>query len=127
MNVSPTAFLLFIVKRKVEKMAEEKNEELKEETKNEEVKDEKVENEADKREEETSDEIRDNVYANDDIIEMLKSVEKRLDSFDEKLELMAKGVGDKNIITMILIFMIAGVFVGVVGRSSAERHGGGGG
>lgn len=41
-------------------------------------------------------------------------------SFDEKLELMAKGVGDKNIITMILIFMAAGVFVGVVGRSSAE-------
>lgn len=41
-------------------------------------------------------------------------------SFDEKLELMAKGVGDKNIITMILIFMTAGIFVGVVGRSSAE-------
>ena len=41
-------------------------------------------------------------------------------SFDEKLELMAKGVGDKNIITMILIFMAAGIFVGVVGRSSAE-------
>ncbi|MBQ2830423.1 MAG: Na+/H+ antiporter NhaC family protein, partial [Oscillospiraceae bacterium] len=30
------------------------------------------------------------------------------------------GVGDKNIITMLLIFMTAGVFVGVVGRSSAE-------
>ena len=41
-------------------------------------------------------------------------------SFDEKLEVMAKGVGDKNIITMILIFMTAGSFVGVVGRSSAE-------
>ena len=41
-------------------------------------------------------------------------------SFDEKLELMGKGVGDKNIITMILIFMAAGIFVGVVGRSSAE-------
>lgn len=41
-------------------------------------------------------------------------------SFDEKLEVMAKGVGDKNIITMILIFMTAGIFVGVVGRSSAE-------
>ena len=41
-------------------------------------------------------------------------------SFDEKLEIMAKGVGDKNIITMILIFMAAGVFVGVVGRGSAE-------
>ena len=40
--------------------------------------------------------------------------------FDDKLELMAKGVGDKNIVTMILIFMVAGIFVGVVGRSSAE-------
>lgn len=40
--------------------------------------------------------------------------------FEDKLEIMAKGVGDKNIITMILIFMTAGIFVGVVGRSSAE-------
>lgn len=40
--------------------------------------------------------------------------------FDDKLEVMAKGVGDKNIITMILIFLTAGIFVGVVGRSSAE-------
>lgn len=40
--------------------------------------------------------------------------------FDDKLEIMAKGVGDKNIITMILIFMTAGIFVGVVGRTSAE-------
>lgn len=41
-------------------------------------------------------------------------------SFDNKLDIMAKGVGDKNIITMVLIFMAAGAFVGVVGRSSAE-------
>lgn len=41
-------------------------------------------------------------------------------SFDSKLELMGRGVGDKNIITMILIFMSAGIFVGVVGRSSAN-------
>ena len=41
-------------------------------------------------------------------------------SFDEKLGVMGRGVGDKNIITMILIFMLAGMFVGVVGRSSAE-------
>jgi len=41
-------------------------------------------------------------------------------SFDEKLEIMGRGVGDKNIITMILIFLLAGMFVGVVGRSSAE-------
>ena len=41
-------------------------------------------------------------------------------SFDEKISLMGKGVGDPNIITMLLIFMAAGIFVGVVGRSSAE-------
>ncbi|MBO7582646.1 MAG: Na+/H+ antiporter NhaC family protein [Treponema sp.] len=41
-------------------------------------------------------------------------------SFDQKLALMGKGVGDKNIITMILIFLVAGMFVGVVGRSSAS-------
>lgn len=39
---------------------------------------------------------------------------------DDKLVLMGKGVGDKNIIIMILIFMTAGIFVGVVGRSSAQ-------
>ena len=41
-------------------------------------------------------------------------------NFDAKLEIMARGVGNKNIITMVLIFMAAGMFVGVVGRSSAE-------
>ncbi len=41
-------------------------------------------------------------------------------SFDKKLELMGGGVGDKNIVTMILIFLEAGIFVGVVGRESAE-------
>ena len=41
-------------------------------------------------------------------------------SFDEKLALMGQGIGDKNIVTMILIFMAAGIFVGVVGRSSAQ-------
>ena len=41
-------------------------------------------------------------------------------SFDEKLSVMASGVGDKNIITMLLIFLAAGTFVGVVGRSSAQ-------
>lgn len=41
-------------------------------------------------------------------------------SFDKKLEIMGQGVGDKNIVTMLLIFLVAGTFVGVVGRSSAE-------
>lgn len=40
--------------------------------------------------------------------------------FEDKLQIMARSVGDKNIITMILIFMTAGIFVGVVGRDSAE-------
>ena len=40
--------------------------------------------------------------------------------FDDKLVLMGRGVGDKNIIIMVLIFMTAGIFVGVVGRSSAQ-------
>ena len=41
-------------------------------------------------------------------------------SFEKKLEIMGQGVGDKNIITMLLIFLTAGAFVGVVGRSSAQ-------
>ena len=41
-------------------------------------------------------------------------------SFDEKLAIMGEGVGDPNIITMLLIFLAAGAFVGVVGRSSAQ-------
>ncbi len=41
-------------------------------------------------------------------------------TIDEKFKVMSEGVGDKNIITMLLIFMTAGIFVGVVGRSSAE-------
>ena len=40
--------------------------------------------------------------------------------FDDKMAVMARGVGDKNIMTMILIFLVAGVFVGVTGRDSAE-------
>ena len=47
-------------------------------------------------------------------------IQNRELSFDEKLEIMGQGVGDKNIITMLLIFMVAGAFVGVVGRSSAQ-------
>ena len=39
---------------------------------------------------------------------------------NDKIALMGKGVGDPNIMTMILIFMMAGMFVGVVGRTSAE-------
>ena len=41
-------------------------------------------------------------------------------SLDKKFEIMGQGAGDKNIITMLLIFLLAGMFVGVVGRNSAE-------
>lgn len=41
-------------------------------------------------------------------------------TLDEKFEIMGQGVGDKNIVTMLLIFLMAGIFVGVVGRNSAE-------
>ena len=51
---------------------------------------------------------------------LVACLQNRKVSFDRKLELMAQGVGDKNIITMILIFMMAGIFVGVGGRSSAQ-------
>ena len=39
---------------------------------------------------------------------------------NDKLKVMGEGISDPNIITMIIIFMLAGIFVGVVGRSSAN-------
>lgn len=51
---------------------------------------------------------------------LVACLQNRALSFDKKLEIMGKGVGDKNIFTMILIFLEAGIFVGVVGRESAE-------
>lgn len=47
-------------------------------------------------------------------------IQTRGKSLDEKFGIMGQGVGDKNIITMLLIFLLAGIFVGVVGRNSAE-------
>ena len=51
---------------------------------------------------------------------LVACLQNRALSFDEKLQIMGEGVGDKNIITMLLIFLTAGAFVGVVGRSSAQ-------
>ena len=51
---------------------------------------------------------------------LVACLQNRKLSFDEKLAIMGEGVGDKNIITMLLIFLTAGAFVGVVGRSSAQ-------
>ena len=47
-------------------------------------------------------------------------LQNRAVSFEEKLEIMAQGVGQKDIITMLLIFLVSGAFVGVVGRNSAQ-------
>ena len=47
-------------------------------------------------------------------------LQNRALSFDAKLPEMAQGVGEKNNITMILHFLVAGVSVGVTARSSAE-------
>ena len=51
---------------------------------------------------------------------LVACLQNRALSFDDKLSVMGEGVGDKNIITMLLIFLCAGAFVGVVGRSSAQ-------
>ena len=51
---------------------------------------------------------------------LVACLQNRQLKFDSKLEIMGRGIGDKNIVTMILIFLCAGIFVGVVGRSSAE-------
>ena len=51
---------------------------------------------------------------------LVATLQNRTVSFQQKINIMGRGVGDPNIITMILIFLLAGVFVGVVGRNSAE-------
>ena len=51
---------------------------------------------------------------------LVACLQNRALPFEKKLEIMGQGVGDKNIITMLLIFLVAGAFVGVVGRSSAQ-------
>ena len=51
---------------------------------------------------------------------LVATIQTKKIPLDEKFAIMGQGVGDKNIITMLVIFMLAGIFVGVVGRSSAE-------
>ena len=51
---------------------------------------------------------------------LVACLQNRAVSLDQKLVLMGQGVGDKNIMIMILIFLTAGIFVGTVGRSSAD-------
>ena len=40
--------------------------------------------------------------------------------FDDKMRVMGQGVGDPNIIIMVLIFFTAGIFSSIVGRSGAQ-------
>ena len=51
---------------------------------------------------------------------LVACLQNRSLSLDEKVGLMGRGIGDKNIVYMLIIFLEAGIFVGVVGRSSAE-------
>ncbi len=51
---------------------------------------------------------------------LVACLQNRALSMDEKFAVMGQGVGNPNIITMLLIFLMAGTFVGVVGRSSAQ-------
>ena len=51
---------------------------------------------------------------------LVACLQNRALPFDKKLGVMGMGIGDPNIVTMILIFLEAGIFVGVVGRGSAE-------
>ena len=51
---------------------------------------------------------------------LVACLQNRKVPFDGKLEIMAKSVGDKNIFMMILIFICAGIFAGILGRDSAS-------
>lgn len=51
---------------------------------------------------------------------LVACIQNRELKLNDKLEIMGKGISDPNIITMIIIFMLAGIFVGVLGRSSAN-------
>ena len=69
--------------------------------------------------------IFDDFYAMSVVVAFLVAIlvaclQNRKLKFDDKLSVMAKGVADKNIITMILIFLVAGVFAGTLGRDSAK-------
>ena len=51
---------------------------------------------------------------------LVACLQNRKLSFNKKLEVMAKGIADPNIVTMILIFLCAGVFAGILGREGAS-------
>lgn len=51
---------------------------------------------------------------------LVACLQNRKLKFEEKIEVMAKGVADKNIITMVLIFITSGIFAGILGREGAK-------
>lgn len=51
---------------------------------------------------------------------LVACLQNRALDFDKKLAVMAEGVADKNIVTMVLIFLCAGVFAGILGREGAQ-------
>lgn len=53
---------------------------------------------------------------------LVACLQNRALPLNDKLAVMGTGISDPNIITMILIFMLAGIFVGVVGRSLRKQR-----
>ena len=51
---------------------------------------------------------------------LVACLQNRKLKFDDKLSVMASGFADKNITTMILIFLSAGIFAGTLGREGAR-------
>ena len=51
---------------------------------------------------------------------LVACIQNRELKLNDKLEVMGIGISDPNIITMIIIFMLSGIFVGIVGRTSAN-------
>lgn len=47
-------------------------------------------------------------------------VQNRALDFDKKMSIMADAIGNRNILLMILVFLCAGIFAGILGRSSAS-------
>lgn len=47
-------------------------------------------------------------------------IQNRKLNFDKKMNIMAGAIGDRNIFLMILIFLCAGIFAGILGRASAS-------
>lgn len=51
---------------------------------------------------------------------LVAMIQNRKLDFNEKMTLMGKGAGDRDIMIMIFIFFLAGMFSGIVGRGGAQ-------